>query len=120
MLVVRNPATDLDAEWRIHLVVVPAELGCQRGVMYDYFDAPREAVASFSDDGYPAAECATYGSATGQRQRDVPRAYLRNALHELGHVFNQVHQEQEGGADNSIRSPTTTSSSESRCRSVGG
>jgi hypothetical protein len=106
MLAVRDPATDLDAEWRIHLVVVPAELGCERGVMHDVFDTPREGVASFSDDGYPAAECATYGTATGQRQRDVPRAFLRSASHELGHAFNQIHQEQEGDADNSIMTST--------------
>ena len=32
MTTVRNPATDLDAEWHMHLVVVPATLGCGRGV----------------------------------------------------------------------------------------
>jgi hypothetical protein len=106
MLSVRNPATNLDTAWRLHLVVVPAPMGCGRGVMYDQIDVPREGVASFSDDGYPAAECATFGTASGQQQRNVPRAFLRSASHELGHGFNQIHQEQEGGADNSIMTTT--------------
>ena len=50
---VRNPATNLDAEWRVHMIVVPAKLGCSRGVMYDQIGVPREGCASFSDDGYP-------------------------------------------------------------------
>lgn len=106
MTTVRNPATNLDAEWRMHLIVVPAQLGCARGVMYDQISVPREGVASFSDDGYPSGECATFGTAANQQQRDIPRAFLRSASHEVGHGFNQIHQEQEGGADNSIMTTT--------------
>jgi hypothetical protein len=36
----------------------------------------------------------------------VPRAFLRSATHEVGHAFNQIHQNFEGGIDNSIMSPT--------------
>ncbi|MFF4568329.1 hypothetical protein [Streptomyces sp. NPDC001410] len=103
---VRKPTTDLDKEWHIHVVVVPARLGCGRGVMYDTIDVPREGVASFSDDGYPSNESQFFGSAADQRQRNVPRAFMRSACHELGHGFNQIHQEQEGGADNSIMTTT--------------
>ena len=53
MTTVRNPATNLDTEWRVHMIVVPAKLGCSRGVMYDQIGVPREGCASFSDDGYP-------------------------------------------------------------------
>lgn len=106
MTTVRNSATNLDAEWRIHLVVVPATLGCGRGVMYDQIDVPREGVASFSDDGYPSSDSANFGTAANQQQRNVPRAFLRSACHEVGHGFNQIHQEQEGGADNSIMTTT--------------
>ncbi|MGA5356428.1 hypothetical protein [Streptomyces purpurascens] len=106
MRAVRKPTTDLDKEWRLHLVVVPARIGCGRGVMYDTVDVPREGVASFCDDGYPSTESPFFGSAADQRQRDVSRAFLRSACHELGHGFNQVHQEQEGGADNSIMTTT--------------
>jgi len=110
MLSVRNPATNLDQEWRLHLVVVPATMGCDRGVMYDTIDVPREGVASFSDDGYPRSNSLYFGSAEGQRQRDVPRAFLRSAAHEVGHGFNQQHQNftayGEPGTDNSIMTPT--------------
>ena len=106
MLSVRNPATNLDADWHMHLVVVPATLGCGRGVMYDTIGVPREGVASFCNDGYPVNESANFGAAAGQQQRNVPRAFLRSACHETGHGFNQIHQEQEGGADNSIMTTT--------------
>jgi hypothetical protein len=102
----RKAGTNLDKEWRFHLVVVPARLGCSRGVMYDQIDIPREGAASFSDDGYPVSNSANFGTAADKMQRDVPRAYLRSACHELGHGFNQIHQEQEGGADNSIMTTT--------------
>lgn len=106
MLSVRNPATNLDTQWRLHLVVVPAQLGCGRGVMYDSISVPREGVASFSDDGYPVSNSPNFGTAANQMQRNVPRAFLRSACHELGHGFNQIHQEQEAGADNSIMTTT--------------
>lgn len=106
MLTVRKPATNLDTEWHMHLVVVPASMGCGRGVMYDTIGVPREGVASFCDDGYAPNESANFGTASGKKQRDVPRAFLRSACHETGHGFNQIHQEQEGGADNSIMTTT--------------
>lgn len=106
MAAVRNPTTNLDAQWRLHLIVVPAAMGCGRGVMYDQISVPREGVASFCNDGYPSGETTHYDGAGGQQQRNVPRAFLRSACHELGHGFNQVHQEGEGGADNSIMTTT--------------
>ena len=102
----RSPTADLDKEWRVHLMVVPARLGCGRGIMYDQIAVPREGCASFSDDGYPHDESASFGTATDLRQRDVPRAFLRSATHEITHTFNQIHQEQETTADNSIMSTT--------------
>lgn len=110
MLSVRKPTTNLDQEWRLHLVVVPAAIGCGRGVMYDQIDVPREGVASFSDDGYPSSQSANFGAAANQTQRNVPRAFLRSAAHEVGHGFNQQHQEitafGEPGADNSVMTTT--------------
>jgi hypothetical protein len=106
MTTVRNPATNLDTEWHMHLMVVPAKLGCGRGVMYDSIGVPREGVASFSDDGYPTSDSSNFGTAANKKQRDVPRAFLRSATHEVGHGFNQIHQEQEAGADNSIMTTT--------------
>ena len=106
MLARRNPAANLDTEWYMHLMFVPAKLGCGRGVMYDIIDVPREGVASFSDDGYPTGDSVNFGVAANKKQRDVPRAFLRSACHEITHGFNQIHQEQETAADNSIMTTT--------------
>lgn len=103
---VRKATTDLDKEWRLHVVVVPAAMGCSRGIMYDQIGVPREGVATFSDDGYPTTHSSNFGTAANQTQRNTPRAYLRSAGHEVVHGFNQVHQENEGGADNSIMTTT--------------
>ncbi|GHG61882.1 hypothetical protein [Streptomyces griseocarneus] len=103
---VRKATTDLDAEWRTHLVVVPATMGCSRGVMYDQIDVPREGSASFSDDGYPGSSSSNFGTAENQLQRNVLRAYLRSATHEVTHAFNQIHQEEETAPDNSIMTTT--------------
>jgi hypothetical protein len=117
-----NPA-NLDSSWRVHLVAVPAQLvappnQCGRGVMFDSSlgadpnAVSREGTATFSHDGYPGAEVpdgmggSHYDAAANQQQRNVPRAYLRSATHEVGHAFNQIHQNFEGGIDNSIMSPT--------------
>lgn len=106
MTTVRKPTTNLDNEWRVHMIVVPAKLGCSRGVMYDQLGVPREGCASFSDDGYPTSDSSNFGTAANKKQRDVPRAFLRSATHELTHTLNQIHQEQETAADNSIMTTT--------------
>lgn len=98
--------TDLDREWRLHLLAVPATMNCGRGVMFDQTGAHREGVATFSDDGYPTSPTRDWGSAEGKEQRQVPRAFIRSAGHEVGHGFNQQHQGLvsygEPGTDNSI------------------
>lgn len=105
-------AAELDKKWRVHLVAVPAKLGCSRGIMFDSSlgadpnAVPREGAATFSHDGYPASETPHYDTAADKQQRNVPRAYLRSATHEVGHAFNQIHQGFEGGNDNSIMTPT--------------
>jgi hypothetical protein len=74
--------------------------------MYDQIAVPREGCASFSDDGYPSGDSANFGVAVNRRQREIARAYLRSATHEITHTFNQIHQEQETAADNSIMTTT--------------
>jgi hypothetical protein len=104
-------AAQLDSVWRVHLVAVPARIGCGRGIMFDSLatdpnDIAREGSATFSRDGYPSSETPHYDGAADQEQRNVPRAFLRSATHEVGHAFNQIHQGFEGGNDNSIMTPT--------------
>ena len=99
-------SSNVDTEWRMHLLVVQGNLNCSRGKMYDSIGTPREGVVSYSDDGYPTSHSSNFGAAANQMQRNVPRAFIRSASHELVHGFNQIHQEQEGGADNSIMTTT--------------
>lgn len=103
---IRKASTNLDADWRMHVLVVPGAMGCSRGRMYDTITVPREGVVSYSDDGYPSEQSNNFGSAEKKMQREVPRAFLRSASHEVVHGFNQIHQELEAGADNSIMTTT--------------
>lgn len=111
--------TAYDSEFGpIHLIAVPARLGCSRGIMFDSSigadpnAVPREGSATFSHDGYPAQDApdgmggSHYDGAADQQQRNVSRAFLRSATHEVGHAFNQIHQGFELGNDNSIMTPT--------------
>jgi hypothetical protein len=106
--------SELDTVWRAHLVAVPAELNCGRGVVFDFGlidGVEREGAATFSHDGYPAgATCqglaSSFGAAADELQHQHPRAFLRSAAHEVGHTFNQIHQSSEGGIDNSIMTTT--------------
>ncbi|MEO5685492.1 MAG: hypothetical protein ABIQ88_22790 [Chitinophagaceae bacterium] len=106
MLSVRSAAVTLDNEWHYHMMVVPGSMGCSRGKMYDQLGAHREACVSYSNDGYPTSDSSNFGAAANQQQRNVPRAFIRSAAHELGHTCNMQHQELEGGADNSIMTTT--------------
>ena len=104
-------AAALDTQWRAYLMAIPARIGCSRGQMFDTGSGdpdhvPREGAVTNSDDGYPATDSIHFDSAQGKMQRDVPRAFLRSASHEVGHTFNQIHQELEGGSDNSIMTTT--------------
>ena len=66
-------STHLDAEWRLHLLVVQGRITCSPGTMYDSIGAPPEGVVSYSDDGYPRAHSVNFGAAEGRMQ--VGRGY---------------------------------------------
>jgi hypothetical protein len=105
-----NPAV-LDSVWRAILIAIPAKLGCSRGQMFDTGagnpnNIAREGAVTNSNDGYPTTDSSHFGVAQNGLQKDFPRAFLRSASHEVGHTFNQIHQELEGGTDNSIMTTT--------------
>jgi hypothetical protein len=97
---VRTPSADLDKEWSVDLLVVPYGRDTELGVLFD--EEERTAAATFCDGRYSNVNAYGYGEAVGKRQRDIPRAYLRSALHEVTHVFNQIDQHRGRGDDNSI------------------
>ena len=101
----------LDSRWKAYLIAIPATLGCSRGIMFDWNlsdlnNIAREGAVTHSHDGYPSGDIAEYGEAEDELQKDHPRAFLRSAAHEVGHTFNQIHQNFEGGSDNSIMTVT--------------
>lgn len=93
METVRKDTTNLDKEWRAHLLCVPDVSGAW-GIMYDSgtLDEPphREGAATGSDERLPDTE--SYGSARNNLFKDAPGGvYLRSATHEVGHIFNLYH-----------------------------
>jgi hypothetical protein len=77
--------------WRLW-VVVGSELKRYDtlGIMFDDTEPYREGVALFFDPPLPDTERVA-SSAQGERLGDVPLAFLRTALHEVGHGFNLFH-----------------------------
>lgn len=84
MLDNRKANTNLDKEWRFHLLSVSEdfERGGLFGIMYDDIDIPREGAVSFRDN------------LTGDFSSNA--AYLRSAIHEVGHGFNLQHPPVDG------------------------
>ncbi len=99
----------LDKKWKVHLLAIEGRLGCSRGKMFDNEIDPtdigdtnnvaREAAVTYSDDGY---DHSNFGDNEDDLQKDTPRAFIRSAAHEVGHIFNMIHQNDEAGNDNSI------------------
>jgi hypothetical protein len=84
----------LDREWRYTLLCVPQVMshdqGLVRGVMFDFGLAdtnrhPREGSAVAGDWRFSSE--AAWGSAAGHLLQEVPAAYLRTAVHEIGHAM---------------------------------
>jgi len=90
-------AAKFDSEWRYYVIVV--ERLWQRptfafGRMFDdgAVDSnfvPREGLAIAGGSRFP--EAAMYGSASGRLLEEVPTAFLRAVIHELGHAMGLSH-----------------------------
>ena len=95
MLNNRNPATNLDKEWRFYYVAVLLDSGAQSGIfgiMFDQLQDHREGACNFIDN-------------FENTNFDDNRSRLRSATHEIGHGFNQLHPPTESLlSDNSIMS----------------
>ena len=88
----------LDKEWRYTLLCVPQVMshdqGLVRGVMFDFGLAdtnrhPREGSAVAGDWRFTGEQ--SWGLAAGHLLREVPAAYLRTAVHEIGHAMGLHH-----------------------------
>ena len=103
-----DPA-ELDKKWKVHLLAIEGRLGCSRGRMFDneldagdigdVNDVAREGAVTYCEDGYDSP---AFGDNENDLQKNLPRAFIRSAAHEIGHAFNLIHQFYEYGNDNSI------------------
>jgi hypothetical protein len=91
MLRWRDP-TNLDAEWRFHLLCVEKIIRTERGIMYDVSGTdsnkvPREGAAVATSWTVEPG----WGRASGHPFGTVPEAYFRAAVHEIGHALSLEH-----------------------------
>ncbi|MEO6093906.1 MAG: hypothetical protein ABIT04_04025 [Novosphingobium sp.] len=99
-MIERRDRSDLNAEWRYHLLSVSRTQSAERGVMYDNggSDAngvPREGCALAA--AWPIPAKPPWGLAQGQRFGAAAAPFFRAAVHELGHAFGLDHNAQDLG-----------------------
>jgi hypothetical protein len=97
-MLARRAATDLDAEWRYHVLAVKNIDETPRGIMYDNGgtdsnNVPREGIGIAShwiiDPGW--------GTVSGLRFGTAPAPYFRTAVHEIGHAMGMFHNTADFG-----------------------
>lgn len=96
MLELRS-AVNLDRSWTYHVLVVPRWQDTEEhgfGLLYDSgaLDTnmvPREGIVVAAHAKFPKKN---FGSASGQKLEDVPRAAFHNVMHELGHAMGLLHR----------------------------
>lgn len=99
-MLARRDASNLDAEWRYHVLAVRLLDATSRGIMYDNGatdsnNVPREGCAISSHWVIP--NTAEWGLVKGMRFGTATMPYYRTAVHETGHAMGLYHNTVNNG-----------------------
>jgi hypothetical protein len=99
-MLAKRDASNLDAEWRYHVLALRRLDDTERGIMYDNGGSdsnniPREGCAISSHWTMP--NTAEWGTVAGQRFGTASAPYFRTAVHEIAHAMGLYHNTADNG-----------------------